>query len=391
MKENKEMTRRDFLNVMAKGGAGVAAFSFLSAPGFDKLFAQAIAHIPVVWLQAGTCTGCSVTILNSVSPTIQDVLLDQVVPGKHISLAFHATVMASAGHMAIAELDVFKAGEKPFVLIVEGSISTKDKGVYCEVGVEPDSLKDITMMDHIKQLAPKAYATIGLGTCAAYGGIPMAGGEYGHKKGGPTGISPLGEFFKNEKIKTKKGEDAPYINVPGCPPHPDWIVGTIAAALLTFPKVGDAVKLLKIDKDGRPGVFFGDYIHDNCQFRGYYDRGDFASHYSEKKCLYTLGCKGPVTKADCSHRGWNNNENWCIGVGHGCIGCTEPWFAQSNDLFERAKVSSGHPVTYPAIDAKAEGYGTGAIAGAVAIGAAAGLALGGGIAVAKKSKSEEAS
>ena len=49
---------------------------------------------PVIWLQAATCTGCPVSVLNSVSPTIKNLLIDEVLPGKHISLKFQATVMA---------------------------------------------------------------------------------------------------------------------------------------------------------------------------------------------------------------------------------------------------------------------------------------------------------
>jgi len=37
---------------------------------------------PVVWLQCATCTGCSVSALNSVSPTIKNLLVDEVIPGK---------------------------------------------------------------------------------------------------------------------------------------------------------------------------------------------------------------------------------------------------------------------------------------------------------------------
>ena len=56
-----------------------------------------VQEFPVVWIQTGTCTGCSVSVLNSVSPTIKNVLIDEVIPGKHVSLKFQATVMAGQG------------------------------------------------------------------------------------------------------------------------------------------------------------------------------------------------------------------------------------------------------------------------------------------------------
>jgi hydrogenase small subunit len=39
-----------------------------------------------------------------------------------------------------------------------------------------------------------------------------------------------------------------------------------------------------------------------------------------------MGCKGPVTFQNCPNIGWNENTNWPIGCGHGCIGCAEPDF-----------------------------------------------------------------
>jgi Ni,Fe-hydrogenase I small subunit len=60
-----------------------------------------VKEIPVVWLQCATCTGCLISILNTVSPTIKNVLIDPVVPGKHVNLRFNTTVMAGAGDLAM--------------------------------------------------------------------------------------------------------------------------------------------------------------------------------------------------------------------------------------------------------------------------------------------------
>lgn len=62
-------------------------------------------EIPLVWLAASACTGCSVSLLNTASPNIRNVLVDQVLPGVHVSLRFHQTVMAGAGEMAIEALE----------------------------------------------------------------------------------------------------------------------------------------------------------------------------------------------------------------------------------------------------------------------------------------------
>jgi hydrogenase small subunit len=76
----------------------------------------------------------------------------------------------------------------------------------------------------------------------------------------------------------------------------------------------------------RPKAFYGKLIHDNCPRRAYFDAGQFARHPGEPGCLYELGCKGPVTYADCPLRLWNGGVNWCIGAGAPCIGCVEPNF-----------------------------------------------------------------
>ena len=103
--------------------------------------------------------------------------------------------------------------------------------------------------------------------------------------------------------------------------HPDWIVGTIASVLLKgLPSADDLDAVL------RPKAFYGQLIHDNCPRRGYFDAGRFARHSGEPGCLYELGCKGPVTYADCPTRLWNGGVNWCVGSGAPCIGCVEPGF-----------------------------------------------------------------
>ena len=111
-----------------------------------------VQEIPVIWIQTGTCTGCSVSVLNSLSPTIKNVLIDQVIPGKHINLKFQATVMAGQGHAVIQVLeDTPKTHKGGYVLVVEGAIPIKDGGVYSTLS-EKDN-KPIPIKDWVKSLA----------------------------------------------------------------------------------------------------------------------------------------------------------------------------------------------------------------------------------------------
>jgi hydrogenase small subunit len=266
-----------------------------------------VQEIPLVWLQAGTCSGCSISVLNSVSPTIKNVLINQLVPGKHINLKFQATIMAGEGDAVIHVLEnTPKINKGAYLLIVEGAIPTKDGGAYGSLG-EKNS-KPVPMTERIDALAKDALAVVALGTCATFGGIAAG-------KPNPGGYIGADKFLKSRNIRK------PLINIAGCPPHPDWFIGSVASILLFgLPKPED------LDELKRPRVFYGNLIHEACPRRAYFDEGKFARKFGEPGCLNELGCKGPVTHADCPLRKWNHGTNWCIDAGSPCIGCCEPGF-----------------------------------------------------------------
>jgi len=140
------------------------------------------------------------------------------------------------------------------------------------------------------------------------------------------------------------------ICVSGCPPHPDWIVGTIVY-LVTY------LEPPLMDKWHRPLDFYGQYQCTNCIWKtntpaaaendidnnsqtkwtkGKVTTGNsprlFKSKYNSpaEGCIGILGCKGRKTKADCSYRRWNTDSlgdggiSWCVQTRAGCHGCTEP-------------------------------------------------------------------
>jgi hydrogenase small subunit len=370
---HRELSRRDFLRLSAGSTAalGLVLFGF---PNFEKLLAASVAEVPVLWIQGGSCTGCSVSVLNSLSPKIQEVLVSQVIPGKHVSLRFHPTVMAAQGDLAMKALDDTAKKKGGYLLVVEGSISTKDNGVYIELG-ERDG-HGITMLEHLTTLGPDAMAVIAIGACATHGGVPGAAPN-------PTGSTGVKQVFADHGINT------PLINVPGCPPHPDWFVGTLASVLI------GGLGAVEVDKEGRPLAFYSELIHDNCQRRGDFDAGRFAQKFSDADCLFRLGCKGPVTHADCPVRLWNGGTNWCVGSGSPCVGCASLGFPDEFsplrsvvDIFDPTQ-----PTWLPPIEGeKPSGISPGLAAG---IGAAAGLAAGAaGVSIAterakKSEKTEE--
>ena len=271
---------------------------------------------PVVWLQGAGCTGCSISILNAVSPRIQNLLLDEVVPGQQLNLLFHATIMAGQGEPVIKVLkDTEKDRKGGYILVVEGAIPTADGGIYGSIG-EKDG-KHLTITESVQELGRNALLTIAIGTCATFGGIPAA-------KPNPTGCKGVKEIFEENKIATT------VVNLPGCPLHPDWFTGTVSVILFS------GAEALDLDDLARPTLFYGKLIHENCPRRADFDKGKFAQKLGQPGCLYQLGCKGHYTYADCPLRLWNNGVSWCVKAGSPCLGCVEPGFPDdTSPMYEK--------------------------------------------------------
>jgi hydrogenase small subunit len=289
------ISRREFLKYCSAAAGALG----LSATGLVRLQdALAAEDGPsVIWLQGQGCTGCSTSLLNTIHyATIDDLLLNT------IDLEFHSTVMAAAGEMA-ADAAEAACDTGGYVLVVEGAIPTAHGGMYCTLWPE------MTMVDAVRRFSRKAALILAVGTCAAYGGIP--GGSPN-----PTRAKGVRDVLGARSV----------VNLPGCPAHPDWIVGTIAHILAH----GEAPA---VDGDGRPTAFYRDSIHSKCpNLAKYLDGQCYAGALGEPGCLYHLGCEGKWTVADCPTRRWNGGEagalgvNWCIGAGNPCQGCTEPTF-----------------------------------------------------------------
>ena len=284
-----------------------------------------VREIPVVWLQGAGCTGCTVSLLNSASPTIKNMLIDQLVPGVHINLRFHPTIMAGSGELVVEVLgDTIEEKKGEYILAVEGAVPTAADAIYCAIGERDGS--PVSVEERLEDLARSAMAVIAVGTCASFGGIPAGVPN-------PTDCKPIGEILK------VKGITKPLINIPGCPPHPDWLVGTLASIVLYgLPGAED------LDDYSRPLTFYRRLIHENCPRRASFDEGKFAKKFGDEGCLYELGCKGSVTYADCPLRLWNAGTNWCVGAGAPCIGCTQPEFPDLVSPFYEKLVDVELPV-----------------------------------------------
>lgn len=331
--ELQGVNRRGFL----KYCTATAAFFGLNYY-FGGLFAEAAAEAikkkPVIWIQGQGCTGCTTSVLSSLNPGPAEILLDLV------SMRFNSTVMNSAGNLSANVLEeTINSGD--YLLVVEGSIPTADPR-YCVVeGYSFDEL--------LKKTAKNATAVVAVGTCAAYGGIPRAG------ETGAVGVSEI--------IPGK-----PVVNIPGCPLKPDWLMGV----LLYFFNFNE---LPPLDSDGRPLAYFGNFlIHDNCPRVAFFERGQFLEDWNDLAtvdwCLLKVGCKGPITHADCNRVWWNDGVNYCIRAGSPCSACVEPQFYEGVAPLYASPFASGredHIMSYfesrsQGIDAGSAALGAGIVA-----------------------------
>ncbi|XPV74909.1 MAG: NiFeSe hydrogenase small subunit [Desulfovibrio sp.] len=300
------LSRRDFVKLCTGTVAGFG-ISQMYNPAVLQALEKGLPK--VFWIQGQGCTGCSVSILNSVHPSIADVLL------KVIDMEFHPTIMGGEGEGAMENMfEKAKEYKGEYFVIVEGSIPTAEDGKYCIIGDYHH--KEYSVQEAVRMLAKDAAAVVSVGTCAAYGGIPAAAGNLTESKSVKADLDDAG-------IAT------PVVNVPGCPPHPDWMVGTLVYALTN----GVAATAEILDSDGRPEIFFGENIHENCPYLDKYDNDELATTFTDQtNCRVSIGCKGPNAYADCYKRKWNGGVNWCIENAI-CIGCVEPGFPDEMSPF----------------------------------------------------------
>jgi len=402
------ITRRDFLKYcsVAAGALGLSASTLMKV---ENALAKDVTNggVPVIWISGAACTGCTMSLANTrFYTTVDDLLLNR------IDLRYLDTLMSTAGAYvdgsvyeganSLTEAKFWYDSGLPYVLAVEGAIQAAPPpggtgaGDYCRIG-DLTGTGDETMLGITRAFASKALAVLAIGTCSSFGGIPNGRGSATNAKGllcqgtsqtkGAltdasiaanvlTGVPAGAVAWALDPTKT-----VPVVNISGCPPHPDWIVGTIANILDTLPPVSTLLSLSTAElaaamaaalpsatSYNRPSDYgYREYQcnagpcpwrYNNTTGRKYNNSGatdnsatlaepDWNRRYpvgnsralgknkwtgTDLGCLGILGCKGRKTKADCSKRRWNTDVaeeygvNWCVGSRGNCQGCTEPTF-----------------------------------------------------------------
>ena len=270
----------------------------------------------VYWLAGGSCDGCSIAATAATNPGVEDLMRGQVPHLPQVEL-HHPVLAMEWGDDYIEELQAARRGERdPYAVVVEGSVPNErlvdEPGGYWIAQGEEDG-EPVRMVDWLDRLAPDAAATIAIGTCATWGGIPSA-------EGNPTDAMGTMDYLGRD-YRSVLG--LPVINVPGCAPVGDNFIETVAHVLLYAADMGP---LPELDELGRPEWLFGETVHRNCNRGSYYEEGDFAEEYGSEKCIVELGCWGPVVKCNMPSRRNLDGVGGCMNVGGKCIGCTMPGF-----------------------------------------------------------------
>ena len=106
------------------------------------------------------------------------------------------------------------------------------------------------MIDIAREFSEKAQLIIALGSCATWGGVPAGDPN-------PSGLKGVRDALGVECI-----------NLDLCPVNEGILVATLVDYLLrgTMPELDDF---------GRPKVFYGQTIHDQCERRAHFEAGRF--------------------------------------------------------------------------------------------------------------------
>lgn len=313
--QQRGLSRREFLKlsgllILAMGFTPASPLTGAITPSDDDLTLitdamQSRPRLPIIWLELQDCTGCSEALTRSSVPSLTNLILND------ISLPYHELLCCAAGTQAERTLQA--AVEKHFgqyVLVVEGSIPTADNGIYCVSGGH-------TAVDLLTMFSAGAKIILAMGTCASFGGIARA-------KPNPTGAKSVNEIISSKTI----------INIPGCPPIPEVIAGTLAhLALFDSPPALDAMH--------RPIPYYRTTVHDRCPRRNSFKARKFAKSFDDEEarngyCLHELGCKGQSTYNACPSLKWDMGLSFPIQSGHPCLGCAQPNFWDALGIYQEA-------------------------------------------------------
>jgi F420-nonreducing hydrogenase I len=207
----------------------------LGVSGFLEKFRAELIHElkyakhKLVWIHGAGCSGCTMSFLNCDHELLGTILRNECI-------IYHKTLLEQSGFflggipVRVPEINIeyyLKDIEKTggYVLVVEGALveGPDNSGKYCLIGGE-------TVKERIVKAANKAKVTMTLGTCASCGGIP------GDRRSENVVRDFPGLIFRGVADRTiilnEHGITKPVVDLPGCPPKPEYILALLALLLL---------------------------------------------------------------------------------------------------------------------------------------------------------------
>jgi len=277
----------------------VPALNSETADGATNL----LESITLVWLTGVGCNGCTLAMLEAADPGIEDLLFGNIPDAPRVTLIHPELAMESGSHF-LATLERAAQGQLgPLVLVLEGAVPEEradTRGAYFKLGSQRDG-QPLTLTWWIEQLAPRAEAVIAMGSCATSGGLP-------HAAGSPLHVHGLGDLLGHGFI-SRGG--LPVINIPGCAPPGEAFIETLTYVFLHLQRLVP----LDLDAERRPRWL---YQHETYPLP---PRVEFTPAIG-----FDLSNR-PVVHCPVPATGWMRKLGGCARVGGGCIGCTEPDFA----------------------------------------------------------------
>lgn len=282
----------------------------------------------LLWIQAFCCGGETASLLNSDQPNLQ--------------AALHMLGVTILGHSYLSEKSIVKM-EQVMDECATGKVNVDllvVEGATCFTAPQPEGwASGKVLSEWISLIARSADYTVAVGTCACFGGVMACGRN-------PMSLMGL-QYYRDQKggllgaaYRARSG--LPVVNIPGCPAHPDWMIGTLWALRANRLREAD------LDRFNRPRVFYGKLAHHACPRNEYYEFKASAQSYSQQGCLFeNLGCKGTLCESDCNERLWLARTGSCTRGGFPCLSCTSPTFPDGFvPFFETAKIG-GIPTSLP--------------------------------------------
>jgi [NiFe] hydrogenase small subunit len=262
-------------------------------PKVAEVFAAPKQRPPVIWLHFGECTGCSEALLRSMYPWIDELVLEI------LSVEYHETIMAAAGHQAEENLHAMPSKNTP----ASSSASSKARLPPSSTAATARSPARASLRSP-RKWCPSRRHHLHRQPAPAFGGVPAA-------KPNPGGYKGVGDAHRGQNPQPSR--------LPAQPHQPGRHHGQLPAAGQT---AGPG-------RQGRPLFAYGKTIHDTVPpsrpLRKRRIRRRIRLRRSRHGLLpVQMGCRGPETYNNCPIAKFNDGTSWPVEAGHPCIGCSEP-------------------------------------------------------------------